>query len=154
MDNVGIAVSRVEAYRANPAPARCSFGDKLRGILDERAKRALREHSCGETFLWSRLAPLETVSECSGPEFEFLNSDLDNLCFEIVQKSGELLSIIANSADGVGSTGDRYSIVPKSERISDWHSAETSKFIGRVNQMSDAVVAAANAFEREFQPFS
>ena len=148
-------------YRADAAPARAAslhphdieLGNKLRGILDENMKRYLRSRPFASSFRFESVEPLGSLAKWSGLEREFENADLDNLASEVIRLSGELDDKLAD-ANALEHRLEFGSLVPDAERISDWHSAETSKMLADVHCIADQLAEAGDNFERVFRGLS
>ncbi|ABR59691.1 hypothetical protein GOL41_02655 [Sinorhizobium medicae] len=130
------------------------LGQKVRDCFTERNKRYLRENSFGASFRYASLDFVRDFLERQGPEHEFENASLDNLVAEISQKAAALCERIDQYGNPISHRDEWWSLAPEQERISDWHSKETSQKIAEVDRLADEVAEAADAFERTFRKLS
>lgn len=132
-------------------PHDVELGQKLRGLIDERMKRYLRETSFGESFYYERLEPIrQLANEWTSAEYEFVNTELINLAGEVQRVCQEFDDQVFELAYPLDRDG-WWSIIPDLERKSDWHSRETSLMVGRVNALASDIAEKADAFERGFR---
>lgn len=135
-------------------PHDIELGNTLRSLLDERLKRYLREHSFGQTFRYATIDPISELANWTGTEREFVNADLDNQSSEVVRLARELDGKITEYGNPLEHRMEFMSLVPDQERVSDWHSRETSLKIQEVNSIANQLADAGDRFERTFRELS
>lgn len=135
-------------------PHDVELGNALRAILSERLKRYLKSHPVSSTFIIASFDPVSQLSNWNGPEREFENCELDNLSFEVVRLSRELDGQISEHSNLLEHNLDFASFAPDHERISDWHSRETSIKIQEANSIATQLAEAGDNFERAFRRLS
>ena len=127
---------------------------KLRSLLNESMKRYLREYSFGESFLYDRIDPIRELGRWKGAECEFENSELDNLAAELVRLSGQLDYKIGKYGRPISHRDEFWSLAPHDERLSDWHSKDTTLKIKEVDDLADEIAELADQFEKAFRKLS
>jgi hypothetical protein len=137
-------------------PADRELGNKLRSLFDAKTRRFIREHDFGQPFNVRSLANIEIVADdWRGAEFEFENSELDNLTAEIVRISRnfmERLAIYSGSADNWPE--GTLSVPNQSERGDDWFSDQTRAYIKELHDIAAALTTKIDSFEKAFRKLS
>lgn len=135
-------------------PHDVALGIKLRQLFNEPTKIFLREHSFGRAYPHSRLHPVRDVSYWEGSEYEFENSELDNISSEIVRLSDELYGKLAEYAGPIDRPEGYFAVPLDHERVHDRFGAETLARITEVNTLAKRIVEQLDLFEKAFRRLS
>lgn len=135
-------------------PHDVALGLRLRQLFDEPTKVFLREHSFGSPYLHTRLHGVRDVSYWEGSEYEFENSELDNLASEIVRLSDELYAKLAAYAGPIDRPPGYFAVPLDHERIQDRFGPETTERIREVNALARQIVQQLDRFEKTFRKLS
>ncbi len=138
----------------NLHPHDVDLGQKLRNLFDERSKIFLREHSFGQAYPHSRLHAVRDISYWEGAEYEFINSELDNISAEIVRLSDELYSKLAEYAGPINHPEGFFAVPLDYERAQDRFGPETIERIKELNGISKEIVNYLDKFEKAFRRLS
>lgn len=135
-------------------PHDVALGIKLRQLFNEPTKIFLREHSFGQAYPHSRLHAVRDVSYWEGAEYEFINSELDNIGAEIVRLSDELYSKLALYAGPINHPEGFFAVPLDYERAQDRFGQETTERIKELNAISKEIVEYLDKFEKAFRRLS
>ncbi|MBX4896558.1 hypothetical protein [Rhizobium bangladeshense] len=135
-------------------PHDVAFGLRFKTLFDERSRRFLREHSFGQIYRDTQLHAIRDASEWRGPEFEFVNGELDNICSEVVRLSDELYEKLCTYAGPVNALNGTFSVPLDNERSADWFGPETTRRIADLNSLARQIAEQLDQFEKVFRRLS
>ncbi|MDW9417111.1 hypothetical protein NKY66_00075 [Sinorhizobium meliloti] len=135
-------------------PHDVALGLRLKGLFNEPTKIFLREHSFGQAYPHSKLHAVRDVSYWEGSEYEFENSELDNISSEIVRLSDELYGKLAGYAGPIDRPEGYFAVPLDHERAQDRFGEETSARIAEVNELARQIVQQLELFEKAFRRLS
>ncbi|QNP81955.1 hypothetical protein [Agrobacterium tumefaciens] len=126
---------------------------ELRAKLDHRTITFLRDITFGEPFRSSSLDGLESLaSDWRGAEFEFENSELDNIASEIVRLSRDLTEKVALYAGAATRRPPGFLTVPLQEELAaDMFSERTWSHIRELRDCAQCIVVERERFEKAFR---
>lgn len=108
-------------------PHDVALGLRLKGLFNEPTKIFLREHSFGQAYPHSKLHAVRDVSYWEGSEYEFENSELDNISSEIVRLSDELYGKLAGYAGPIDRPEGYFAVPLDHERAQDRFEGEAKR---------------------------
>lgn len=135
-------------------PHDVSLGLKLRQLFNDNTRIFLREHSFGTPYQHSRLHPIRDVIYWRGAEYEFDNSELDNISSEIVRLSDELYTKLAEYAGPTKGPEGYFAVPLEHERSQDRFGSETTARIAELNSLARQIVQWLDQFEKIFRKLS
>lgn len=135
-------------------PHDVALGNRLRELFNETTKIFLREHSFGQAYPHSRLHAVRDVSYWQGAEYEFENSELDNISSEIVRLSDELYGKLAEYAGPIDRPEGYFAVPLDHERAQDRFGTETTNRIAEVNALAGRIAVEVDRFEKAFRRLS